>query len=250
MKYLSLLSLTAFILFSCQSPQPPEEKVLTEAEQILAKTLDFHDPENKWGSFASSVEMQSYIPSRSPQDKRVTIVVMDNAKSSFTSQTLRDGYAFTRKVRGENDCSSSWAKPELTPADSSSYAISCEAAKSSRDYYRYLLGLPMVLTDTATHLSDSVFTEIVAGKTCDILTVDYLPQGSHPTWQFYVDQESGQLLQTRFFTYYPEEDTTRGEIIKLGDLVEFDGMKKFGNFEWQYLDSSFLASESFLFEPI
>ena len=250
MKYLSILSLTALVLFSCQpSQQTQEDKILSQAEQILEKTINFHDPENNWATFASSVEMQSYIPSRS-EDKRVMIVVLDNEKSAFTSQYLQDGYAFTREVKGEEECQSSWAKPDLTAEDSSRYRLNCAAAERSRDYYRYLLGLPMVLTDSAAHLSDSIYTQVVDGVSCDVLTVDYYPMGEHPTWEFYVNQENGALIQTRFFTYHADRDTTTGEIIKLRELVDFDGMKKFGEFEWQYLDSSLLASETFLFEPI
>lgn len=236
-------------LAACDSTEkePVQESTAvnqTAAESLLDKTIQFHDPDNKWPEYKTMVVQKSRMLREGDDTTAVRTrkILMDNEQRHFIVQQDVEDYSLIRTVGGDSLCETRWLKPDLTAEDSARMNLTCESARFYRDYFRYLLGLPMVLRDSATVLSDKVGEEELFGSTYQTLTVNYKPEGEHPEWTFFVDTTDYHLAAARFV----KPDST-GEYIVFGDVTRHKGIRNFDTFKWYYLDKKPLATEKYTF---
>ncbi len=238
-------------LMACQMGSSSEGSV---AEQLIAKSIKFHDPQGKWSEFSASIQQTSYLERLDPLTGEKMIrerkIDLDIPRSRFVMAQELEGHLLMRTVSGKAICTTEWNKDSISQAERDQYRLDCAGAERMRDYFRYLIGLPMVLRDKQAIVQDTITEIEFEGNVFQVVTIDYPPSGEHPTWQFYIDPESGALHQAKFFRTNTEDGTLSGEIIRLEDPTEFGGMVKFGRFVWTYLDGKPLAEEIYTFTPI
>lgn len=118
--------------------------------------------------------------------------------------------------------------------------IEKERALRMRNYYSYLWGLPMKLTDPGTVIEDSVQTEILNGIKYLLIKVPY----EKDIWYFYIDPETYRMAAYKF---YQDEPNLKGEIIYLHDEVDYEGMKIPANRSWYRTEiPEFLGTDQLL----
>lgn len=87
-----------------------------------------------------------------------------------------------------------------------------------RNYYLYLWGLPMKLYDQSTPDITTVADEKLGDVNCKVLRIAY----EKDTWYFYFDDDSGRMLQYKF---YQDTEETKGELITLEDEINVNGIR-------------------------
>ncbi|MGB3183721.1 MAG: DUF6503 family protein [Cyclobacteriaceae bacterium] len=247
MKYPILL--LAFTFTMCQSPAEEDQTTgdtaacRSPAEELLDKTISYHDPENRWAEYTADITQNSRMMREGDDTTliRTRRISMDNGRAYFSMEQEADGYTVRRTVAADSMCMSEWDKPELTAEDSTTMALNCDRAEMMRNYFRYLIGLPMVLKDEGTQLSDQVASEQLFGQSYRTLTVNY--EGDEPEWTFFIDTTDYRLAAARFV----KADST-GEYIVFNDEAEDKGIRHVGSFYWYYLDKMPLAVEEYTFK--
>ncbi|MEQ8629010.1 DUF6503 family protein [Ekhidna sp.] len=171
----------------------------TSAEQVLAKAVSYHDPQDNWSSLKVTLQFKETRPSG---PDRSTIIELDNAES-YMEINRNDEEVY--EVNGE--------VAEVLKGDKDK-----ARALVLRNYYLYLWGLPMKLYDKSTPKITLAEDEKVGDILCKVLRVGY----EEDTWYFYIDDFSGRMLQYKF---YKDESVGKGELITLEDEIMVKGIK-------------------------
>ena len=242
-------------LTACEKKVEQKKELVSEAEKLLEKCIAFHDPQNKWANFSAKVTgLSTFYKYNDKGDttitERTSKIWMDIPQNYLEVERMIDGFALRRKVKGDSICESTWAKPEISAEDSTKQRLDCDNAKRYRNYYRYLIGLPMVLNDATAQLQDEVGEEVVNGKSCKVLTIKYEPLNKEPVWYFYIDTETGQLWRTKFVKPTKEGQQPEGEIIDFPKVIDYQQMKMLATFQWLLLDGKQLGDEYYTYETL
>lgn len=205
--------------------------------ELLQKSIKYHDPKGEWEGFRGTLNLTETRPNG---PDRTTTVLLDNSTSFFRLDQTRDGEMIMRAE--ENDgCHHSIKGKELDEGLVEKFKLNCERTKMLRNYYVYLWGLPMKLTDPGTIVHDEVKSVDFQGTSCLSLKVTYSEEVGGDIWYFYFQPETYAMIGYRF---YHEESKNDGEYITL------DGEEKVGNMvlpkrrEW-YMnkDDKFLGAD-------
>ncbi|MFC3414473.1 DUF6503 family protein [Algoriphagus hitonicola] len=187
---------------SCQF----EERSVESATELVEKSIQFHDPNQMWGSFSGTFSIKDSLPN-GRASRRYEV--------SFQNQL--------NKVHYRND------DLEFIVWEDSVQVFKGEIKKDRalmlRNYYSYLWGLPMKLMDPETKVEEEILVEDLDGKSYQVVRIPY----EKDTWYFYFDPESAQLEAYKF---YQDEVKQKGEIIFLEGLVEFEGLRIPKNRSW------------------
>jgi hypothetical protein len=190
----------------------------TSAEQVLAKAISYHDPQDSWSDLKGTFTFKEERPDG---PDRSTVIMLDNGKSYMKiNRNDEEIYEVTGSVaavlKGDRDK---------------------ERALTLRDYYLYIWGLPMKLYDSSTPLVSLAGDEKVNGSNCKVLRVAY----EKDTWYFYFDENSGRMLQYKF---YQDAAETEGELITLEEEIMVDGIKIPKKRNWYTLsDMKYLGTD-------
>ena len=190
----------------------------SEAELLLDKSIQYHDPENNWNSFADSLIIDQDVPGRSIRNTRIFI---DMAKSYFSHSQLRNDSMITRIVQNE-ECSFQLEEESISSQAAALLDITCERSKRLRNYYTYLYGLPMKLKDPGTIIDPLLMEDNFNGEIVNVIRVIYDPEVGEDTWYFYFSKENNALIGYRFYHNEPEND---GEYILLEGERVIDGIR-------------------------
>lgn len=169
------------------------------ASQILAKAVSYHDPQGNWSSLSATF---NYSETRPDGSSRSTTMILDNSRSYMKlNRNDEEIYEVThddaKVLKGDKGV---------------------DRALLLRNYYLYLWGLPMKLTDESTPETIRVPDQQVENINCNVLRVAY----EKDTWYFYFDKNSGRMLQYKF---YKDAEETKGEVITLEDEIMVEGIK-------------------------
>ena len=184
--------LLTFLVFSVVTSHSQD----LSSEEILSKSIAYHDPEGDWSSLKANFYFEESRPDGSVRNTSMSI---DNNLSYFT---LNRGDEQIYEVK-ENNCE----KAE---------GGDCSRGLMLRNYYTYLWGLPMKLRDPGTDLSEIVGTKEIDGISCYVLEVVY----EKDTWHYFINKENYALIA---YDFYKNEDKTKGEFIST------EGTHKVGN---------------------
>ena len=190
-----------------------------EAEVILSKSIEYHDPEGKWGQYKGSFTVELTTPG---QDPRISEIQMDQPQSAFQ---LKMTQGETTKTYGMNkdQCQLTFNGNADFPEEvADEHRLTCERAQMYRDYYSYLYGLPMKLRDPGTQLSPEVQKRSFKGKEYLVLKVTYDVEVGKDTWYFYFNPNTYAMEVYQFFH---DEAANDGEYILLEGIFELDGMR-------------------------
>lgn len=127
----------------------------TSAEQVLAKAVSYHDPQDNRSSLKAALQFKETRPSG---PDRSTIIELDNTQS-YMKINRNDEEVY--EVNGE--------VAEVLKGDKDK-----ARALVLRNYYLYLWGLPMKLYDKSTPKITLAEDEKVGDILCKVLRVGYL----------------------------------------------------------------------------
>lgn len=214
----------------------PIHAQLFNADQLLNKAIEYHDPNSFWKDFKASfyVTMESV-----KRPLRTSKITLDLKQSFFDLSVQVEENQWSSSVN-KDLCEFSFnGSKEISKEIQKKYRLNCERAAMYRDYYTYLYGLPMKLRDAGTLIDPEVDERVVEGIAYWVLKVTYEPEVGSDTWYFYFDQKTYALKRYQFFH---DESLNDGEYIILEDELEIGGIRMPKNRSWYYnSDNSYLG---------
>ena len=231
---------TDVYLKSISAPKKPSATLTNLlGEEVLAKSIQYHDPLGNWSTFNATLYLEQKSP-KSPESAKSEFV-LDLPKRYFKAIDRRNGVVIQREVNGDECHNTLGGTTEVSAEDTKKYRLTCERAKMYRDYYAYLYGLPMKLKDVGTIVDKEVYATSFQGKECLSIRVTYEEAVGDDIWYFYFDKNSYALIGYRF---YHEEEKNDGEYITLDGELMVQGIKIPQNRHWYYnKDDKFLADD-------
>lgn len=188
-----------------------------KAQQVLEKSIQYHDPKGIWSSFNHQLEFLSERPNGADRKSLVTI---DNTKGFFKLE--EDG----------NNMAIAMDACEQIPEGKN-----CDQVKRTRNYYLYLWGLPMKLKDVGTPLESMVREEEFNGIFCYVLRVPY----DQDIWYFYFDKSNYALIG---YMFYKDEPAKKGEVIFLDEEARIGELRIPKKRRWyNTADNKFLGTD-------
>lgn len=189
-----------------------------EGQQLLNNAIHYHDPNDVWKTFKSSFYL---IAQRPDKESRLTALNFDQAQSQFEFTQYENENYWTAHFKSEQ-CRLFFNGIEEIPKETrEAYGLNCERMTRYRDYYTYLIGLPMKLKDPGTQIaSEGVLVER-EGSTYWKLKVTYDPKVGSDTWYFYFDPKTFAL---KLYQFFHEESKNDGEYVILEEEIEIGGI--------------------------
>lgn len=188
----------------------------TPADRLVARSVDFHDPEGVWWSRPLGLR---WVSSRPGGEERIARLEIDNAASTFELEMELRGHALEMSVDGD----SVRTLVDGAPAEGASAEVRerlrlhREDGLYWRNYFLYLVGLPMKLADPAAELAEAPDTVEFGGRRVLGVTVRYDPDDRYPWWELYFAPDDARLVGARFWNEGRDAD---GEHITMVGLAE------------------------------
>ncbi|MCB0632265.1 MAG: DUF6503 family protein [Saprospiraceae bacterium] len=180
---------------------------LTPAD-LLKRSINYHDPKGKWGKIPLSLQLRETRPGG---PDRMTTVAIDPKKGQFELDQNRNGDQIGILIKNDDCVFTLNGSNDISEADREKLRLNCDRAKSMRNYYTYLWGLPMKLQDEGTMLGEVKRTTFME-RDAYSLKVMYDPEVGSDIWYFYFDPSTYALIGYRF---YHDEAANDGEYITL-----------------------------------
>jgi hypothetical protein len=207
-----ILIFCLFLLSYCNSAKGP-------GQQLLDKTIAYHDPEDKW----SGLKAHLYLSSTDTAGKENPFELeIDNTDGYFSHITRADGKEIVKGLSGGKEFYLINGKSEISEEDRKKYELTPESVKWVHSFYGYLYGLPMKLRDKGAIVSDTVSSEAYQGKTYQTLKVTYEPGMGKEVWTFFLNPTSAAMEAYRFM-FAP--GSAEGEYILLDETLDVEGIK-------------------------
>lgn len=186
---------------------------------LLAKSIEYHDPNSAWESFRGTLFITTSTPNNSNRTSEVTL---DFPSDYFKLVVKRDTIT-TTEIFNKGKCSFSVnGRTSIPKEDAQSNGTNCDPLLLMKNYYTYLYGLPMKLRDKGTILDPVVRKKTIQGKEYLVLKATYEEGVGKETWYFYFDPISYAM---EVYQFYNEESKNDGEYVMLDSLVTVNGMK-------------------------
>tara|TARA_Y100000385_G_scaffold122403_1_gene127212 strand:+ start:512 stop:1219 length:708 start_codon:yes stop_codon:yes gene_type:complete len=208
------------------------------ADALLNKTIQYHDPKSLWNEFKASFFVTTENAEGSLRKSKINL----DLKHSFFNLSVKvDENQWTSSIdRGV--CKLSFNGSEvINPEIEKKFGLNCERALMYKNYYTYLYGLPMKLKDPGTIISPKVLEKTINGLSYWVLKVNYKPEVGSDTWYFYFDKNTYALRRYQFFH---DESKNDGEYIILENELEIAGIRMPKNRSWYYnSDNTYLGED-------
>lgn len=211
-------SILAFV-FACLLTQALFAQENLTTNELLNRSIAFHDPDGQWADCRFSLVIDMAIPDRPLRSSKV---VIDNEKGTFELAVLRGGHMLQWMVDGEDSTKVMVDFREPTATQVDSLDLTADRARRWRDYYGYLYGLPMKLKDEGINIADTVMSTTFQDKPVLALKVTYDEKVGADTWYFYFNPNTYAMVGYRF---YHDEAKNDGEYIVLSGMSIKNGMR-------------------------
>ena len=209
------------VLIGC-SPAPQSEDGTIDnpadsspAKNLLKKSISYHDPDNNWTNFQNHIKVATElrteeVPQLSKREIHMNIPG-DYFALDWTSKEI--------KIHGELSSDTCFAEPlesiSEEQAKSVERSLGCKGISMYKDYYHYLLGIPMKLLEDKAIVTDSVLSRTHDGVAYDVVKINYEPVDTSPAWYFYFDKNDHSLQLCKFTS---AEDESKG-----GEYILYEG---------------------------
>ena len=198
------------------------ETALTPAQELVARSVAFHDPDGVWGS--RSIAM-SWAGTDGEGGERVAVDLEFGAdERDFALAGRYRGFSIEYETTAEGWSATvdGVAQAELPEADRERMRLHREGGMFWRSYYGFLAGLPMKIADPGAHLDPEIIETIFMDREVHAVRVTYDADVGGDTWYFYFDPATAQLVGCRF---YHDESANDGEYIVFEELTEGGGLR-------------------------
>lgn len=188
-------------------------------EQLLEKAIAYHDPNNNWPTFKGELNITMEIPKRPNRESKIVI----DLPNEFFSVQSKVNDTISEYIINKDSTSIVFMGNE-NPSEKVLKAqnLSTKRAKLYQNYYTYLYGLPMKLTDPGTIIHNKVETRDFKGKTYLVLKATYNKDVGKDTWYFYFNPDTYAM---GVYQFYHDESKNDGEYILLSEEALVNGIK-------------------------
>lgn len=207
-------------------------------DQLLEQSIQYHDPNGLWGTFKSSFTLYAERPDR---ETKATKLIFDRTQGYFEFSECAEANYWTASF-DQDQCRIRFnGSEDFSSEIKQTYGLNCDRMKRYRDYYTYLMGLPMKLKDPGTLIASQGILMERQGTSYWMLKVTYAPEVGSDTWYFYFDTETFALKQYQFFHNEAKND---GEYIILEEEIEIGGIRLPKKRSWYYnSDQTYLGTD-------
>ena len=208
--------------------------------QTLALSQRHHDPNSVW--FRSRIRL-TLSEVRADGTSRDSLVLIDNPGASFELKTKREGRQVVMSILGDKTTATLDGRLDFSKAEAEKFGLAPEGVTRRRNYYSYLYGLPMKLSDPGAQVGLPVRASKYEGRSLTKLRVAYDPKVGGDVWDFYFDPATSALSGYRFFHNEAKGD---GESITLEGEIECGGGVKIPKARawYTYKDRKFLGKDT------
>ena len=215
----------------CQSDLPaPADPVI--AREWVEASARYHDPAGRYTAFAATLEVETRAPGAAAG--YVNEVYLDRARDTFRRRIDAGGFPLTQTVGPASGCAATWPKPDATEEQRLRNGLlgdPCRYIAWRRDYYTWLVGLPMSALEGEVGFGLLGETEAFGATCVEVeLAIPDAPGG--PTWYLYVDRETHRLVASRFASA-----PGAGEWLHYPGLTDFDGYRLKARTDWYRADA-------------
>jgi Family of unknown function (DUF6503) len=213
------------------------------ANQLLEKTISYHDPDEKWETFKDEFTVVMTTPNA---PKRTSKIAIDLPKEFFSVEATRDTVTTTYRLT-KGKCEMRYNGKLLDSTAANAKNMTCDRANLYKNYYTYLYGLPMKLNDPGTNLSDTVEKRNFKGKDYLVLKVTYDEAVGSDVWYFYFNPTTYAMEIYQFFKTDEngKEKPDSGEYILLSEETSINGIKMPKVRTWYYnKDNKYLGTDT------
>ncbi len=192
-----------FAFFTVAHPITPSGK------SIIEQSIEFHDPNNKWGELQAHLEFTETRPSG---DNRSIWIDIDNLRGNFCMMREVKKMHVERHMKADSCFYNIDEYEQLTDKEFEDYKLNDARSFFMRNYYLYLWGLPMKLTDSGTQITEEAKRSKFDGKEAYEVKVTYDAETGSDIWFFYFNPENYAMIGYRFYHNLEKGD---GEYILL-----------------------------------
>jgi hypothetical protein len=187
-------------------------------DELLEKSIQFHDPNNNWATFNGELFVTMEIPKKSSRKSKININL---PKEHFSVEAIRDTIV-TNYTVDKGVCSIA-INGNKNPSEEikKKFRLNCDRAKMYKNYYTFLYGLPMKLKDEGTIIHQKVEKRKFKGKEYLVLKATYNKEVGKDTWYFYFNPETYAMEVYQFF----KATIDSGEYILLSGLETINEIK-------------------------
>ena len=231
-------------------PVPP-----STAREFAAAAARYHDPESRWPAFRSDVLIVSTLARGGTFTNEV---LLDRARDTFRRRRAAGGHVLVQTIGPGGTCSASFSDPDASAADRARVGIGigigipepCTAVAPSRDFYDFLVDLPMSALEAGTidfgPGDDAVRVDTtIFGRAAVQLRLTYPSAPAEPTWWLYVDPVSHRLHAARF--RFPSGG---GEWLHYPYDTLFDGFSLKAEQAWYELDGTPVSVDALSYRAV
>lgn len=187
--------------------------------ELLAKTIKYHDPDGNWANLNAKL---TFAQESATRGKYSRVVEFNNGQDSF-SFVQKDDEKEIEFNLSKDECKIKLnGRTEFSNEDAEKYRLSCDRVRMYRNYYVYLYGLPMKLTDKGSVVNKVVVKQDFQGTEYYVLNVDYEESVGTDSWYFYINTTTFAMEGYRF---YQNGRKDNGEYITLEGIQEINGIK-------------------------
>ncbi|NIP59407.1 MAG: hypothetical protein GWO00_16010 [Gemmatimonadetes bacterium] len=191
----------------------------TPSGELLARAIAFHDPDGVWRTRPLEARWES---SRPGGERRIAELLVDNGSGTFDLEMEFRGHALELQVSGDTVHTRVNGSEEFTPQVRERLRLHREGGLYWRNYFLFLLGMPMKLTDRETELVDDPRTVAFLGRRTLAIRARYETENGYPWWEFYFAPDDARLVGARFWREAPDAD---GEYIVMEGIAETGSLR-------------------------
>lgn len=208
------------------------------AKELIKKSLEVHDPKGEWATFKDNLNIAQTRPDGKASERYIHL---NNKKNHFS---FRANYpeGELKYVVDKKGARYSWnGDKKITEELKKKYRVSDERANMYHNYYAYLYGMPMKLSDPGTHVSPVVENVKFKDESYLRVKVSYDPEVGNDVWYFYFNPNNYEL---ELYQFFHDESKNDGEYILLEGWKHFGQLKLPEKLQWYYnKDDGFLGED-------
>lgn len=213
------------------------------SKQVLEKAINYHDPNGNWETFSDTFTVIMTTPNAS---KRTSVISINLPKSYFSVKATKDEET-TSYILDKDKCEMQYNGKVADSIIVKEKKMDCDRATLYKNYYTYLYGLPMKLTDPGTNFKDTIEKRSFKGSDYLVLKVTYDEAVGSDIWYFYFNPKTYRMEIYQFFKTDAngKELPDSGEYILLSEEAVVNGINMPKVRAWYYnKDDKYLGTDT------
>ncbi len=226
MRVLGLYACLLITIVSCglKATKNTNSSKKRTAKELLKHSINYHDPKGNWEKFKSKIRVTSSVWNTEKDiETSIDELFFDKEEDIFKIHTIDEEIELIGEIRRDTCYLKSIDVLSVELSKKYEAMLNCEGVKNRKNYYSFLIGLPMKLTDENAIVSDTILKRVYNQHVYDVLKVNYKPIAKNPSWYFYFHQKTHVLQLCKFTSL--EDENKGGEYILFTKEQNVKGMQ-------------------------